>query len=381
MTICVPRNTVIIFLLFSIAGTDPAFGWGLEGHRAVNLHGVRTLPLSMQRFRDIDYYFADHASDVDRRKITDEEESYRQFIELERYPEFLNHTMPATKLELQKKYSETSVRTNGYLPYLILQMYDSVLQTMRRSDWEATLRAVTDLGHYVGDLTMPFNTTMNYDGQLTKNNGIKWRYEIELMNRYYHQLNFRRIDAKKLDNPMKDIFSVMSKSFSHVPQLLKADAAALKSAKGKFNSIYYSQFWKSAGPMTNELMQAGVTLYANLLYTAWLNAGGTTLMWPDELQRSNGSVYFHKVYEYLEPNFPNPFNPRTTIKYTLPDEAYVRLSVFNLFGQEVQHIHEGRQSGGKYEYVFSGELLPGGVYFIRLQVNEKTETRKMILSK
>lgn len=284
-------------------------------------------------------------------------------------------------LDLQKRYGEANVRKNGYLPYLVVQMYDSVLQTMKRRDWHGTIKAMADLGHYVGDLTMPFNTTMNYDGQITRNNGIKWRYEIELMNRYYNQLNFRRIDVRKLDNPMNDIFALLAKSFSRVPILLRADTAAVRSAGGKYNSIYYSALWKFAAQPTNDLMQDGVTLYANLVYTAWLNAGGMSIKWPDELQRASGSLSQQQEYEFLEPNFPNPFNPRTTIKYTVKSESYVVLSVFNLFGQEIMQYHDGIQGEGRYEFVFNGDHLPGGVYFVRLKVNDKTETRKMILSK
>lgn len=373
------RFIVLLAVASSIMFPHKAFSWGLEGHRAVNQYGIRTLPLSMQRFKDIDYYFADHASDVDRRKVTDAEETYRQFIELERYPEFFNKTMPATLLDLQKKYGETNVRQNGYLPYLIYQMYDSVTQTMKLRDWKATLRAVADLGHYIGDLTMPLNTTMNYDGQFTKNNGIKWRYEIEMMNRYYHQLDFRRIEVAKLDNPMNDIFTLLAKSFSRVPVLLRADTIALKSAKGKYNSTYYSIFWKETAKPTNELMQDGVNLFANLLYTAWLQAGGVKLKWPDETATTHAGK--EKEPEFLEQNYPNPFNPKTTIKYTVPGDLFVRLAVFNLFGQEIEVLHEGRQSEGKYECSFNGERLPGGVYFVRLQLNDKTETRKMILAK
>lgn len=379
MTILRFRNIFFLLTIVVVGVPFVAEAWGLDGHRVVNQYGIRTLPLSMQRFRDIDYYFADHASDVDRRKVTDAEETYRQFIELERYPEFFNKTMPMTLLDLQKKYSESKVRQNGYLPYVIYQLYDSITQTMKRRDWTATLRAVSDLGHYVGDLTMPLNTTMNYDGQLTKNNGIKWRYEIELMNRYYLQLDFKRIEVKKLDKPMVEIFNLLAKSFSRVPILLKADTLALKSAKGKYNSLYYTAFWKETAKTTNELMQDGVNLFANLLYTAWLNAGGTKLKWPDEIESEH--VERRKEPEFLEQNYPNPFNPKTTIKYTVPGDVFVRLAVFNLFGQEIEVLHEGRQSEGKYECTFNGEHLPGGVYFIRLQLNDKTETRKMILAK
>ncbi len=67
--------------------------------------------------------------------------------------------------------------------------------------------------------------------------------------------------------------------------------------------------------------------------------------------------------------------------YTLLGDFYVRVGVFNIFGQELELLFEGMQGEGRYEFIFNGENLPGGVYFIRLQMNDKTETRKMILAK
>lgn len=83
----------------------------------------------------------------------------------------------------------------------------------------------------------------------------------------------------------------------------------------------------------------------------------------------------------LEQNFPNPFNPATTITYTIPKGGYVRLAVFNLLGQEVSHIFEGVQSAGTYEVQFNKEELPTGIYFYRIQAPGFVETRKMIITK
>ena len=83
----------------------------------------------------------------------------------------------------------------------------------------------------------------------------------------------------------------------------------------------------------------------------------------------------------LEQNFPNPFNPATTITYTIPKGGYVRLAVFNLLGQEVAHIFEGVQSAGTYEVQFNKEELPTGIYFYRIQAPGFVETRKMIITK
>lgn len=371
-----------VFLLLAFAA-EPLSAWGTEGHRIVNLNGARMLPFSMLRFKDVDYLFADHASDVDRRKIREEEETYRQFIELERYPEFFNRTMPTVQLDLEKKYGKESVRQNGYLPYLILTMYDSLQRTIAARDWKGTLIAATDLGHYIGDLTMPLNTTMNYDGQLTRNNGIKWRYEIELMNRYYNQVYFKRNEPRRFDNlradPVNRTFGLLGRSHARVGAIMRADTAAFRAAKRNYNTTYYSLLWKEVGKFTTELMQEGADLYAAMLYNAWMNAGGSKLVWPDEEKRK--AMMPEREPEHLEQNYPNPFNPVTTIKYTLKESFYVKLSVVNLFGQELEVLFEGRQSEGRYEYQFSGERLPGGVYFVRLQMNDMTEARKMILAK
>jgi glucose/arabinose dehydrogenase len=83
----------------------------------------------------------------------------------------------------------------------------------------------------------------------------------------------------------------------------------------------------------------------------------------------------------LEQNFPNPFNPTTSITYTIPRGGSVRLSVFNLLGQEVALIFEGTQSAGTYEVHFNKEDLPTGIYFYRIQAPGFVETRKMIVTK
>ncbi|MFA6468149.1 MAG: T9SS type A sorting domain-containing protein [Bacteroidota bacterium] len=376
-----PSIAVLILLVAGLTGMLSA--WGLEGHRVINLNGARSLPLSMLRFRDVEYYFADHASDVDRRKVRDEEETYRQFIELERYPEFYRKKMLPDLLTLQKQYGEASVRQNGYLPYLILMMYDSLQRTIAAGDWNGTMTVTADLGHYIGDLTMPLNTTMNYDGQLTKNNGIKWRFEIEMMNRYYNQVYFKRIEPKKFENPSADpmnrIFVLLEHSHAKVQSIMRADTAAFRTSKKNYNSTYYSALWRETGPFVNELMQEGTELFTTLIYNAWLFAGGIKIRWADDERYRFGIR--EREPEHLEQNYPNPFNPKTTIKYTLKESFAVKLSVFNLFGQEMQILHEGSQSEGRYEFVFNGEQLPGGVYFIRLQMNDRIEARKMILAK
>lgn len=83
----------------------------------------------------------------------------------------------------------------------------------------------------------------------------------------------------------------------------------------------------------------------------------------------------------LTQNYPNPFNPSTSISYTVQRAGYVRLSVYNLLGQEISRVFEGNQQEGTYEVSFQKLDIPSGIYFYRLQAPGIFETKKMIIAR
>jgi hypothetical protein len=78
-------------------------------------------------------------------------------------------------------------------------------------------------------------------------------------------------------------------------------------------------------------------------------------------------------------NYPNPFNPTTEITYELPQASEVRLSVFNLLGQEVALLINAKEGPGSHTVRFSGTGLPSGVYLYRLETDHFIQTRRMVL--
>ncbi|MDI6804555.1 MAG: T9SS type A sorting domain-containing protein [Bacteroidota bacterium] len=82
---------------------------------------------------------------------------------------------------------------------------------------------------------------------------------------------------------------------------------------------------------------------------------------------------------YVEQNYPNPFNPLTTIKYGLPTESFVTVKVFNLLGQEVAELFDGRQNAGVHELNFGASNIVSGVYFYRIQTDKTVEVKQMLL--
>jgi hypothetical protein len=77
--------------------------------------------------------------------------------------------------------------------------------------------------------------------------------------------------------------------------------------------------------------------------------------------------------------WPNPFNPSTTLSWSLPQAGSVRLAVHDLLGREVSLLAEGLQSMGSHQTVWNPEGLPSGVYFARLVSEDGVSVRKLTL--
>lgn len=83
----------------------------------------------------------------------------------------------------------------------------------------------------------------------------------------------------------------------------------------------------------------------------------------------------------LEQNFPNPFNPKTIIRYELRKTNLVSIKIFNLLGNEVAEIVNEMKNAGEYKAEFDGTNLPSGIYFCELKSGNFSGWRKMILLK
>jgi len=83
----------------------------------------------------------------------------------------------------------------------------------------------------------------------------------------------------------------------------------------------------------------------------------------------------------LSQNFPNPFNPSTTIRYTIPVSGLVTINVYNSVGQEVASLVNEVQNAGTYEMSFGASALSSGVYYYKLTSGTFTATKKMTLIK
>lgn len=84
-----------------------------------------------------------------------------------------------------------------------------------------------------------------------------------------------------------------------------------------------------------------------------------------------------KLYQ----NYPNPFNPATVIEFALPSAQNVKLSVYNILGQEVKVLNDGPLTAGYHKFSFDGKNFASGVYFYRMTAGKFSEVKKMVLTK
>jgi len=97
---------------------------------------------------------------------------------------------------------------------------------------------------------------------------------------------------------------------------------------------------------------------------------------------NNSSSQSELPTEYsLSQNFPNPFNPVTTISYQIPTDGIVNLKVYDILGKEVATLVSEMKRAGSYQVVFNGNNLASGIYFYKIQSGNFNQVKRMMLIK
>jgi hypothetical protein len=120
------------------------------------------------------------------------------------------------------------------------------------------------------------------------------------------------------------------------------------------------------------------TTYAYTLVSVDLNGSREQLARTTATPRSNEAI----ITEYaLYQNFPNPFNPTTSITFSLAADGFVTLKLYDVAGQEVATVVSGEMTAGRHAITYDASGLPSGMYLCHMAVNGFSATKKMLLMK
>lgn len=151
------------------------------------------------------------------------------------------------------------------------------------------------------------------------------------------------------------------------------------------SGVYFSNnnglSWKAINTgLTNTVVTSLVIMGTNLYAGTW---GDSVWVRPiNEIITGIRDQQFDLPSSFrLEQNFPNPFNPITTIKYEVPKANFVSITVYNELGKVVATLVNENKSAGNYSTEFKAGSLASGIYFYRMKAGSFVETKKLVLLK
>jgi len=141
--------------------------------------------------------------------------------------------------------------------------------------------------------------------------------------------------------------------------------------------------WQKVGQA--EIMMAG-QVYIGMAVTSHKNTAAATATFSNPVFKAKPTAVEEKKdqvvtgYELCN-NYPNPFNPTTTIQFSLPMNENVKLTVYDVLGREVMTLIDGKMNAGVYSVPFDASRFASGIYFYKLHTPGFTQTKKMMLVK
>ncbi len=190
----------------------------------------------------------------------------------------------------------------------------------------------------------------------------------------------------KIENNKWQTFTSFNSDFpgGGINSILIEDSVKwIGSSKGliSFNGKEWKVFNKGNSALPDDWVY---TLAIDKYGNKWIGtiSGGLAVYKENGIVTSNQEPAFSKPSEFhLFQNFPNPFNPATTIQFSVPEKDYVTIKVFDIMGREVTTLVNEYKASGEYKVEFNASDLPSGIYFYKLQSGDFISSRKLILLK
>ena len=286
------RNFTPLLLLAIVV---PALlGWGFLVHRTVAQLAIYQLPKPMQAF------FFTHKDSIvsaaprpDQRRIQRPAEGSWHFMDMEAFGTDPFKEVPRDFDQAVAKYSLDTLKKYGTLPYVVVTHTEKLTNAFRSGNADSIVFYAAELTHYIADAHVPLHTSINYDGQLTGQNGLHdlWETTVPEVMISSYQLSSRH-KAKYISSPSNEIWKIMEHTFSLLPNMLAAEKEVSKSFTdstkyrwefrwGK-NRRFYSyefarQYSAALKSSVNDQLRAASEAIADFWYTAWVNAGKPNL--------------------------------------------------------------------------------------------------------
>lgn len=270
--------------LLGLVMPSPARAWGFDTHKFIMSRAIDILPEAIRPFFQASRVFVvEHAIDPDLWRIAGfTDEPPRHFVDMDAYGKYPFSELPRAYDAALAKYGLATLTKNGLLPWRTAEM-SGHLHKAFQDQAKGVAYAPVDImffssiiGHYAADAHVPFHAAVNFDGQLTGQNGIHVRFEEDLYVRYGKQLNIQPPPLKPIPNVRDFIFDALLESYQNVDAVLAADRKAIGS-RTAYDDRYYDAFFLIVKPILERRIGQAISGVASVITSEWEAAGRPAL--------------------------------------------------------------------------------------------------------
>ena len=273
---------LVVVLVAALAVPGRADAWGFEAHFLIMERAIALLPAELRPL------FEKHRAKVVERIIDPDtwraagfaEEDPNHFLDLdwEGYGKEPFLELPRDYTAAVAKFGRARIQQNGTVPWRAEEMFGNLERAFR--DYERRgafgqndiIHFSAWLAHYVSDAIQPFHGVINYDGQLTKQNGIHARFESALVERYKTELVLAPKALPPIRAPRDFIFERLIEDTRLAPGILKADLDALGGGD-TYGDPYFDAFFRATRPVLEQRLTESIAAVAAAITGAWEAAG------------------------------------------------------------------------------------------------------------
>jgi hypothetical protein len=278
------RLTAIGVLTVILLVPTTASAWGLEAHRFIVARAIDILPAPLRPFFEANRAFiVERSIDPDLwRNAGFTEEPPNHFLDFDAYGPYPFKDLPRNYDDALKKYGIDVLRQNGLVPWRTYEMAGRLVrgfEALQKNGQyaESDIRFFSAIiGHYVADSHVPLHAVLNYNGQLTGQTGIHYRWEGELFLRYEKQLRIKPGPLKPIANERDFIFDTLLESSQLADDVLAADLKAIGNRE-IYDDKYFETLFAETRPIFEKRLNDAITAVASMITSAWEQAGKPTL--------------------------------------------------------------------------------------------------------
>jgi len=277
-------RVAVVLLAALVAIPSSASAWGFEAHKFIVDRMVELLPPELKPlFEKHRAFIIERSIDPDLwRNVGWEAEPPNHFLDLDygAFGPYPFDALPRDYAAAVQKFGKSVVDTQGRLPWRTAEFYGNLQRefaSLKRQPVpgyaiDNILLHAAVLAHYVSDGHVPLHAVVNYNGQLTSQDGLHSRWESELFERNRTRLTIAPAAATGVSNPRDFMFDTLLASNRAAVNVLESDA---KAAEGRefYDDAYFDALAKGALPTLERRLNDSITAVASMLIGAWEQAG------------------------------------------------------------------------------------------------------------